>query len=223
MYKLIGLVVVFFILFVSSANGQIIGIKIAGDTCTDLTLIFQAEGTSFSPYFFWNFGDPSSGTSDTTTITGLSTSPNPSHTFTSPGIYTICVTFQEPGSSPTTVCRTLFVGLCCNGIIASSDTCLQNNIPFSIVSSASITSVLWNFGDPSSGVSNTSTTFTPSHLFTAVGSYTVTAVATAPCGVFTIAYPIRVVDCNPGLPCSGVITVSDTCLSSGANFAIRSP
>lgn len=58
-------------------QAQITGIKIAGDTCTDISLSLQAEGTSSSPYFFWEFDDPASGTNDTATFTGLSSLPYP--------------------------------------------------------------------------------------------------------------------------------------------------
>lgn len=100
---------------ISNCGPGISGIKINGDTCATLTIAFQAEGISNSPYFFWRFGDPASA-SDTVTITGTSPSPFPNHTFSSPGIYTVCVSFQEPGSAVSTVCRTVSVGLCepCN-------------------------------------------------------------------------------------------------------------
>lgn len=207
-------------LFSITASGQITGIKIAGDTCTSLTLSLQAEGTSSSPYFFWNFGDPASGTNDTITITGLSASPYPTHTFSGPGIYTVCVSLQEPGFPVSTICRTISVGLCCNGIISSSDTCVENSIPFTVVSSASITGISWNFGDPASGAANTSVSLSPSHLFSAAGSYTVTAVVAATCGSFTVNYPISVVACQTVSPCSATIRARDTCLQNGTRFEL---
>ena len=40
-----------------------------------------------------------------------------------------------------------------------------------------VTSILWDFGDPASGVDNTSTEDAPSHVFSAPGTYTVTVTA----------------------------------------------
>lgn len=97
----------------SNAGPSITGIKLVGDTCElPANIAFQAEGTSFSTYFFWSFGDPASGINDTITITGLSSTPFPSHTFTAPGNYTVCVQFKEPGFPVSTVCRTLKIGQC---------------------------------------------------------------------------------------------------------------
>jgi|688.fasta_scaffold03598_2 gliding motility-associated-like protein len=175
----------------------ITGIKLIGDTCAVPTLLsLQAEGISSSPYFFWNFGDPASGVNDTITITGSSSSPFPTHTFSSPGLYNVCVSFQEPGFPVSTVCRRISIGLCCEGIIASNNNCLENNISFSILSIGNISQASWNFDDPSSGANNTSTSLTPNHLFSATGTYNVRCIVTASCGVDTINKSISIVSCN---------------------------
>lgn len=207
-------------MYVPVAKAQITGIKIVGDTCSNFTISMQALGTSSSPYFFWNFNDPASGTNDTITITGASASPFPTHTFSSAGIYTVCVSLKEPGMPVTTVCRVMYIGLCCNGIIAASDTCFQSNTAFSLITAFPVNSVNWNFGDVSSGSSNNSALSNPVHAFSSPGTYTVTAIASAACGSFTVAYPITIVNC--AAPCTGTITVSDTCLLSGTGFVFNS-
>ena len=175
----------------------ITGIKLVGDTCAvPASLSLQAEGLSSSPYFFWNFGDPASGLNDTITITGLSPSPFPTHTFSSAGVYNVCVSFQEPGFPVSTVCRTISIGLCCTGIIASNDTCIQKNIPFSIITGATISNVSWDFGDPSSGLNNTSTLLTPTHLFSTAGTYTIRSIVNFSCGIDTIFKTISVANCD---------------------------
>jgi len=200
--------------------GQIIGIKISGDTCTNLTLSLQVLGTSNSSYFFWQFGDPASGTNDSITITGASSPPFPIHAFSSPGIYQVCVSFQEPGSPVTTICRTLSVGLCCQGIISSADTCLQNSISFLLSTGASVNAIDWNFGDIASGANNFSNAINPSHTFSSVGTYVVTATVTASCGIFTDTATISVVNCSAE-PCTGVIVYSDTCLDGPTALQIN--
>lgn len=210
------------ILSASITSGQITGIKIAGDTCNSLTLDLQVLGTSSSPYFFWNFGDPLSGTNDTTTIFGSSIPAFPTHTFSGPGIYTICVSLQEPGDTVRTVCRTISIGLCCNGIIEAIDSCLNKNTSFSITTNASITSVSWNFGDIASGAANTSGLLSPAHVFSGIGSYTVTASATAPCGNFVITYPITIVNCPSSGNCTGTISLRDSCAQNPSSFNLNS-
>ncbi|WP_418514212.1 T9SS type B sorting domain-containing protein [Corallibacter sp.] len=55
-------------------------------------------------------------------------------------------------------------------------------------------SVLWNFDDPTSGVNNTSTLNNPSHTFTNIGNFNVTALVT--CGTETETLNIEVVITN---------------------------
>ena len=218
--KFLTLLVCLFIIHFNSI-GQITGIKISGDTCSNFTLDLQAEGTSNSPYFFWHFDDPASGINDSVTITGLSPSPFPSHTFTSPGIYNVCVTFQEPNSPVTTICRIISIGLCCDGLITTTDSCLQNNIPFSFITGATINTINWNFGDNASGTNNISNALNPSHQFTSVGTYTVTATIDAICGIFTDTSIISIINCNAE-PCTGSIIYNDTCLNGQTSFQVNS-
>jgi gliding motility-associated-like protein len=51
----------------------------------------------------------------------------------------------------------------------------------------------WNFGDPASGASNTSTSMNPAHVFSGPGSYTVSMTVNSTCsGPTTITYVIQV-------------------------------
>jgi gliding motility-associated-like protein len=60
----------------------------------------------------------------------------------------------------------------CNGV---------NTIQFSNTSTPCPTAYTWNFGDPASGASNTSTSINPTHVFTNGGTYTITVTASGPC------------------------------------------
>lgn len=55
--------------------------------------------------------------------------------------------------------------------------CIGDSTKFT-VDTALIDSMYWNFGDPNSGVSNTSNNFFPSHQFSDTGTYTITLIAT---------------------------------------------
>ncbi|MCX6323615.1 MAG: PKD domain-containing protein, partial [Sphingobacteriales bacterium] len=78
----------------------------------------------------------------------------------------------------------------------ANDTCLENSIPFSITTSATVSSVNWNFDDPSSGANNTSTSLTPTHLFSATGTYNIRAIVNLSCGVDTIFKTLSIIKCD---------------------------
>jgi PKD repeat protein len=208
---------------VNCSQSNITGIKINGDTCdANNPIDFQALGTSSSPFFFWNFGDPASGTNDTITITGASSVPFPSHLFSSPGVYTICVSFQEPGSALETICRTVNIGLCCNAIVIANDSCVENSVTFSFNSVATINSLIWNFDDVQSGINNNSNLLSPSHIFSNAGNYNVTLTINATCGVFTVNFPISIIDCSNTSNCTGLIEINNNCFEAPSLFEIIS-
>ncbi|OAZ04364.1 T9SS type B sorting domain-containing protein [Flavobacterium succinicans] len=57
---------------------------------------------------------------------------------------------------------------------------------FSIDDESKIASIVWNFGDPASGIQNTSTDLSPFHDFSIDGKYTVTAIVTGKDGTVEI-------------------------------------
>jgi PKD repeat protein len=52
----------------------------------------------------------------------------------------------------------------------------------------------WNFGDPASGIDNTATGWSSSHIFTSDGNYTITLTATNPCGNSVVVNDVVYVD-----------------------------
>jgi gliding motility-associated-like protein len=64
----------------------------------------------------------------------------------------------------------------------------SNSVSFTNLSNSCSTGYSWNFGDPASGASNTSTVANPTHVFSGAGNFTVTLTANGPCnepGIFT--------------------------------------
>lgn len=57
------------------------------------------------------------------------------------------------------------------------NTCFGDITTFKL--SDTVDSIVWDFGDPASGVNNTSTDFEPTHVFTSPGTYKVTVTATS--------------------------------------------
>ena len=80
--------------------------------------------------------------------------------------------------------------------ISANDTCLENSIPFSIITDATISSVTWNFGEPSSGANNVSTSLTPIHIFSATGTYNIRSIVNFSCGVDTLFKALTITNCD---------------------------
>jgi gliding motility-associated-like protein len=67
-----------------------------------------------------------------------------------------------------------------------SNICSEFLKEFSVDDKSKIASIAWDFGDPASGVANTSTDLSPFHDFSADGAYTITATVTAKDGTVEI-------------------------------------
>ena len=84
------------------------------------------------------------------------------------------------------------------------DSCLQSSISFSIPSTSPIIQINWNFGDPNSGANNSSLAVNPSHQFSEIGTYQITAIVDFDCFSETVTQTITLVDCSdtlsPNLP-----------------------
>ncbi|MBI2268810.1 MAG: PKD domain-containing protein [Bacteroidetes bacterium] len=81
---------------------------------------------------------------------------------------------------------------CLNGIFTAP----QVNVTNCSGSSNAISSVLWNFGDPASGINNTSTVNSANHTFSGAGTYTVKLVLSYACGTDTLKQNITVSSCG---------------------------
>ena len=93
-------------------------------------------------------------------------------------------------------------------VASFSTTCLANNaVSFTNLSAQCPTAYSWNFGDPASASSNTSSATSPSHVFTGPGVYSVSLTASGPCNApstTVIAVSILAVNANAStLQCNG--------------------
>lgn len=127
----------------------------------------------------WNFGDPASGALNT------STAQNPTHIFSTAGTYNValvvttnngCVSVNP--SIPVVVHARPKAGFI-NPEVCLNDTYGQFNDTSSVAAPSTITGWNWNFGDPASGVNNTSILQNPQHSYLAVGSYPITLIVTS--------------------------------------------
>jgi PKD repeat protein len=133
----------------------------------------QSSGGAINSWV-WDFGDPGSGTSNT------STAQNPVHTFSQSGVYNVCLTIHGTDSTCFDMtCKMVAVGSNgnCNAMFSyTSPPNALNPVQFTDLSTSTgstVVSWFWDFGDPSSGTSNTSTVQNPTHIFSSPGNYTV--------------------------------------------------
>ena len=76
------------------------------------------------------------------------------------------------------------------------DSCFQGSISFSITTASPINQINWNFGDPTSGANNVSTSLNPSHQFSEIGIYQITAIVEFDCYTDTITENITLFKCT---------------------------
>lgn len=133
-------------------------------TCPLPSATFTSSVASFTASFFdasggsptswvWDFGDG-----------GTSTQQNPSHTYTNPGNYTVCLISSNTCGSDTT-CSTITV--CAQPVAGFGYTTNGMNASFTNTSTNG-TTYFWNFGDGINGTQQN-----PTHTYASTGTYTV--------------------------------------------------
>lgn len=106
--------------------------------------------------------------------------------------------------------------------VTITNTCLSNNqLKFSATGNC-LVSYSWDFGDPASGSSNTSTQPEPSHVFSAPGTYTVSLSAISGAGGTSTATTEVVVISASGItnwpnPCSNIPNATLSVTVAGSN------
>jgi PKD repeat protein len=178
-----------------------------------LTVFFTDFSTGSINSRSWTFGDG-----------GTSNLEDPSHEYTSPGTYTVSLSVSGPGGTDSET-KTGYVVVTAPPPVANfSATPLSGAAPlgvaFTSLSTGTITSGLWDFGD-----GTTSTVQNPGKLYTSPGTYTVSLTVSGPggsdtetkVGYITVANAPPVADFS-GTPLSGMppLTAFFTSLSSGA-------
>jgi gliding motility-associated-like protein len=84
----------------------------------------------------------------------------------------------------------------CTGVILYADSCFNKPSNFQITSIYPINAVQWNFGDPASGINNSSISLSPAHAFSSIGTFTVSAIVNFSCGIDTIENVISIFSCD---------------------------
>jgi PKD repeat protein len=144
------------------------------DNCQGQSVAFANQSVSTSGFITtweWNFGD-----GNTQTVT-FPNPPNVNHTYAGTGTFAVTLTVTNNEGCSHSETRTVNSLGAPSADFMSNGQCAGTAVNFTDLTSVSGNQTLdrwnWNFGDPTSGVSNTSILQNPTHVFAAAGTYTV--------------------------------------------------
>lgn len=168
---------------------------------------FNLSDTTGISNVYWNFGDPLSGSQDTSTLWSAS------HTFSTSGTYTVqCIIdydcYQDTLIQVISASANIVAGFTTPTVICSQTASFINT-------TSGASGYLWDFGD-----STTSTQQSPTHVYQDTGTFTVTLIAISACGNDTVSSIVTIAT-QPTISVSGIDTVcagqTVTISASGAN------
>lgn len=184
-------------------------------------------------YWKWSFGDGAT-----------SSAQNPCHTYPTPGTYTVCLIVKNINNDADTACSSITINPLPVANFTSASVCVGDPTCFnslSTISSGTITGWSWNFGDPSTGINNTSSQQSPCHTFSGLGPFNVTLTVTSgsgcqnittqpvavydpPIAAFTASvYGDTVVVADASVPTSGVIATWYWDFGDGGTSSLQQP
>lgn len=190
-------------------------------SCDGFSVSFKNDNPSaLNKTFLWDFGDPNSGASNT------STEATPTHVFSDTGVYVykLIVNNGEPCSDEKTQTIKVFPGF--NPGFTTSGRCKTSPIKFTDTSKSRYGRVdtwRWDFGDPSA-IDDTSISQTPSYIYPQSGDYTVTLNVTSTKGCFGVVTKTVTVNDQPdfSIPNDTLICSIDTLRLQGAGEGVFS-
>jgi hypothetical protein len=138
----------------------------------------SARGTGGAPIVsrVWQFGDPTSGAGNTTTV-------NPAgHTFSAPGVYQVTLTVTDANGLTATTSQPVTApgpptAAFTDARVGTSPTFAFQDASQPGIGGAAVAGWIWSFGDPQSSA-NTSGLQNPQHAFSAPGTYQVCLIVT---------------------------------------------
>ncbi|WP_187696275.1 PKD domain-containing protein [Xanthovirga aplysinae] len=147
---------------------------ILDNTCISSENTFSPISNQVISSYIWDFGDPDSGESNT------STSPNPTHQFIVPGVYTVRLTVESENGCSNFIEKeiTIYEEPIPSFEVNQDPKCSNGPIQFTNTSTGEtgeLVEWLWDFGD-----SHTSTEKEPSYTYEEGGDYEVTLTAKIP-------------------------------------------
>lgn len=189
--------------------------SVSVNTCKGIPVKFTNHSTITTGYiqkWFWQFGD---GTDSTVLFPA---NPGVEHVYATAGIYSVSLVITTSDNCISTEIQNIIVhpnplanfdfGLSCFGMPVTFHDLSQQN------GGGVITDRNWNFGDPASGVNNTSFNQTPEHLFTIAGIYNIRLIITTGNGCSDTL--VRILTVLPAPPVE--FTAQNRCLNEPVSF-----
>ena len=139
-------------------------------SCDGFNVSFENDNNSpLNKTFFWTFGDPGSGSADTSTLL------SPIHVFSDTGVFTykLVVNRGLQCSDSATQIQKVYPGFFPG--IGNTGRCINSDIQFRDLTKTnygSVNSWRWDFGDPAT-TADTSNKKNPTYLYNAIGNYPV--------------------------------------------------
>ncbi len=168
----------------------------------------SSYGTSVVKTSSWNFGDLASGAQNVSNLL------NPSHYYASAGHYRVVENIISLNGCADSATKTIVENKLPEPLaqINRPVACGNDSILFSAqtIAAAAITSLSWNFGDPVSGTSDTSSGQNTGHSYSAPGTYAVTLTATDANGCVADSVTTLTIHQKPG----AVFAANNACLNS---------
>ena len=198
------------------------GFTVSTPTCVTRTITFtdnSAPNVGTITNWNWNFGDPASGASNTSTLQ------NPTHVFGTAGTYNVTLTVtNSEGCISTVSTQQVNINTLPTSNFSLPEVCLLD--PFAqfsdlstAISPATVSAWSWNFGDPGSGTNNTSTVQNAQHTYSAVGNYNVSLVAITNNGCTDTLTQVLTV--NGGNPQANFIQLNTATACSSDSISIQ--
>ena len=167
---------------------------------TDLTVIFTDTSLYAPTNWSWDFGDGNT-----------STMQNPTHAYSSPGNYTVCLIASNDCGADT-LCKSIIVNCSLNAEFTHNSLCKTVN--FYDETNGNVDTYLWDFGD-----GNTSTMQNPTHTYAANGIYTVCLIISDICGADSTCATVSVQDITPPTALCQNVTVQLDAYGNGTTTA----
>jgi gliding motility-associated-like protein len=155
--------------------------------------------------WLWNFGNGNT-----------STLQNPSTSYTTVGAISVNLFVTSASGCTASITKPLTVGQIPTSSFSYSFNCIKDSVIFtntSSISSGSITSSLWNFGD----LSSTSNLTNPRHNYSASGNYTATLISTSNFSCSSTSTVL--VSLTNKVSANYSISATNFCLGSAINFS----
>jgi len=165
------------------------GIGIYGDSCRlGAQMTFLPVGATTATRLFWEING-------TDTFTQAVTTPyTPIYrSFLKEGQNLICVTWKPLNEPEKQFCQAFHIGNCCNYQVTISDSCLENDMLFSVVPTPD--SVQWRIRASSGGLDTALSGNNRILKFSAPTRLLVQAIATGGCGIDTVSKIVNINSC----------------------------